>query len=68
MRPKRVNIIVKIKTDGSQDNIYIDAKDLQDAYLKAGVTHDENPKHTVEGHALIEEFYNNGNSIKYIKI
>jgi len=68
MRPIRAKIMVKIKTDGSRDNIYIDANDLQDAYAKAGVTHEEEPSHIVEGYGLIEEFYSNGNSIKYIKI
>jgi len=68
MRPIRAKIMVKIKTDGSRDNIYIDANDIQDAYAKAGVIEDEEPTHVVNGYGLIEEFYSNGNSIKIIRL
>lgn len=67
MRPKRFKIIVKIKTDGKRDNIYIDADNIQDAYNKAGVTNKDSYK-TVSFLNVVENFYDNGNSIKYIKI
>lgn len=69
MRPNRVKIMVKIKTNGSLDNIYIDADTIQDAYQKAGILSDDvELTQEVRLPGLVEHFYSNGNSIKYIRL
>ena len=64
-------IIIKIKTDGSKDNIYVEIDrgvTLPDAYKLIGVTIDDEPIHVINTeNIMIEEFFANGNSIKFIR-
>lgn len=49
MRPNR--IIIKIKTDGSKDNIYVEIDKgvtLTDAYKLIGVSIDDEPIHVIK--------------------
>ena len=69
MRPNR--IIIKIKTEGSKDNIYVEIDKgvtLTDAYKLIGVSIDDEPIHVINTeNIMIEEFFANGNSIKFVR-
>lgn len=66
-----MRMIIKIKTDSSRDNIYVEIErgvSLEDAYRLIGVTVHDKPTSVINTkNIMVEEFFSNGNSIKFIR-